>query len=82
MAAHDRPLLAALSSLALTMPVLSSAQDASVGAAPSQASQSAARLSYLDGSVSVLPPGAQQWDKAFLNRPLGTGDQLWSDAES
>jgi hypothetical protein len=80
--AHDRPLLAAISAIALAMPVLASAQDAAANMAQSTASQSAARLSFLEGSVSVLPPGAQQWDKVFLNRPLSTGDQLWSDAGS
>jgi hypothetical protein len=36
-----------------------------------------ARLSYLDGDVSMAPAGTQEWGDAVLNRPLTTGDQLW-----
>jgi hypothetical protein len=39
-----------------------------------------ARLSYLQGSVSLQPVGAQDWIAAELNRPLTTSDRLWSDA--
>jgi hypothetical protein len=82
MAARHRSIAVLIGTVCAATPLLSSAQttgtDASSGAAP----DSAARLSYLDGSVSVLPPGAKQWDKAFLNRPLSTGDQLWSDTAS
>jgi hypothetical protein len=80
--AKAQPLLATLSAFALALPVLSWAQAGAVVAAQGPAAQSAARVSYLDGSVSVLPPGANQWDKAFTDRPLGTGDRLWSDADS
>lgn len=81
MAASRRPLPAALGiiaiaiaiPIALAMPVLCRAQPAP---------QSAGRLSYLQGSVSILPPGEQQWSPAFLNRPLSAGDQLWSDSGS
>src|SRR5262245_13492738 len=38
-----------------------------------------ARLSFIDGAVSVAPPGADQWGEAVLNRPLTTGDRLWAD---
>lgn len=39
-----------------------------------------ARLSYLQGAVSVEPAGQQDWVGAELNRPLTTSDKLWSDA--
>lgn len=39
-----------------------------------------ARLSYLQGAVSVEPAGQQDWVGAELNRPLTTNDKLWSDA--
>ncbi|HYL02785.1 MAG TPA: DUF6600 domain-containing protein [Steroidobacteraceae bacterium] len=42
----------------------------------------AARLSYLAGSVSLEPAGVDQWTAAELNRPLTTGDRLWTDADS
>ena len=38
-----------------------------------------ARLSYIQGSVSLQPAGAQDWVGAELNRPLTTSDRLWSD---
>ncbi|MGA8767423.1 MAG: DUF6600 domain-containing protein, partial [Candidatus Acidiferrales bacterium] len=41
-----------------------------------------ARLSYLQGSVSFQPAGETDWDSAVVNRPLTTGDRLWTDADS
>ena len=39
----------------------------------------AGRLSYLEGAVSVQPAGVDDWTVATINRPLTSGDQLWSD---
>jgi hypothetical protein len=41
-----------------------------------------ARLSYMQGYVSFSPAGTQDWVDAFVNRPLTTGDALWSDSRS
>jgi uncharacterized protein DUF6600 len=41
-----------------------------------------ARLSDAEGSVSLQPAGVQEWSAATLNRPLTTGDRLWSDQNS
>jgi FecR protein len=41
-----------------------------------------ARLSDVEGSVSLQPAGVQDWTAATLNRPLTTGDRLWSDQNS
>ena len=38
------------------------------------------RLSYFAGTVSFSPAGDDQWANAVLNRPVITGDRLWSDA--
>jgi hypothetical protein len=38
-----------------------------------------ARLSYVDGPVSVAPAGSEDWTDAVLNRPLTSGDRLWLD---
>jgi hypothetical protein len=38
-----------------------------------------ARLSYVQGAVSLEPAGAQDWVAAELNRPVTTSDKLWSD---
>src|SRR6266446_7441514 len=39
----------------------------------------AARLSYLSGTVSFQPGGVEDWVPAALNRPLTTGDRLWTE---
>jgi len=40
----------------------------------------AARLSYLEGDVSLQPAGEEAWAPAVLNRPLTTGDELWTES--
>jgi hypothetical protein len=39
----------------------------------------AARLSLIRGDVSMQPAGEQDWAPALLNRPLTTGDKLWTE---
>jgi hypothetical protein len=39
----------------------------------------AARLSYTGGSVSFAPAGSDEWVNAVVNRPMTTGDKLWTD---
>ncbi len=41
-----------------------------------------ARLSDLQGSVSLQPAGVQDWAAATVNRPLTTGDRLWTDQDA
>ena len=41
-----------------------------------------ARLGYMTGAVSFSPAGEDDWVQAGVNRPLTTGDRLWSDAGS
>ncbi len=41
-----------------------------------------ARLSYVEGAVSLEPAGLQEWTAAERNRPLTTGDRLWTDQQS
>jgi hypothetical protein len=41
-----------------------------------------ARLSYLDGTVSFRPGNLEDWAPASRNRPLTTGDHLWTDKDS
>jgi hypothetical protein len=38
-----------------------------------------ARLSYANGSVSFNPAGTDDWVSAVVNRPITTGDKLWTD---
>jgi hypothetical protein len=39
-----------------------------------------ARLSHTDGEVTMAPAGTEEWAEAILNRPLTSGDRLWTEA--
>jgi hypothetical protein len=41
-----------------------------------------ARLSYVNGQVSFSPTGTDDWVAAVVNRPITTGDKLWTDQNS
>jgi len=41
-----------------------------------------ARLDYSHGSVSFRPAGEDDWVTAVPNRPMVTGDDLWTDEDS
>ena len=41
-----------------------------------------ARLAYTSGNVSFNPAGTDDWVAAVVNRPMTTGDKLWSDDRS
>jgi hypothetical protein len=41
-----------------------------------------ARMNYAQGSVSFQPGGEGDWVEAVPNRPLTTGDNLWTDQDS
>lgn len=41
-----------------------------------------ARLSYTSGSVSIQPSGEEDWTWAKINRPMTTGDSLWTSRRS
>jgi hypothetical protein len=36
-----------------------------------------ARLSLMDGEVSLAPAGTEEWADAVLNRPITSGDRVW-----
>jgi len=38
-----------------------------------------ARLSHIEGDVTMAPAGTQEWGEAVLNRPLTSEDRLWVD---
>ena len=42
----------------------------------------AARLAYAQGSVSFQPAGTDDWVSAVVNRPITTGDKLWTDRDA
>jgi hypothetical protein len=64
--------------LASILPKAASAQDADQDDPPGRV----ARLGYMEGSVSFQPAGESDWVGAVPNRPMTTGDQLWSDDNS
>jgi hypothetical protein len=41
-----------------------------------------ARLSFLEGSVSMQPGGSGDWGAAAQNRPVTIGDKLWVDKDA
>ncbi len=40
----------------------------------------AARLSYAQGAVSFEPAGTDDWVDAVVNRPMTSGDKIWTDS--
>jgi len=67
-----------LSMLALAMAVLPTRASAQEQDPPSRV----ARIGYMQGSVSFQPAGETDWVGAVPNRPMSTGDQLWTDEDS
>src|SRR5580698_10517458 len=41
-----------------------------------------ARISYVDGSVSLQAGGVGDWGNATRNRPMTIGDKIWTDKDS
>lgn len=41
-----------------------------------------ARMQYMDGQVSIQPGGVNDWVAGTLNRPMTTGDNVWTDKDS
>ncbi len=41
-----------------------------------------ARISFVDGSVSLQPGGQGDWGSAAKNRPMTIGDKVWVDKDS
>ncbi|HYL62899.1 MAG TPA: DUF6600 domain-containing protein [Candidatus Methylomirabilis sp.] len=72
-------LLSLVGLLCLLTPTLRAADDDTDKADPPSR---VARISYIDGSVSLQPGGAGDWGSAQLNRPVTIGDKLWSDKDS
>ncbi|HSW22074.1 MAG TPA: DUF6600 domain-containing protein, partial [Burkholderiaceae bacterium] len=52
------------------------------GLAAAEPPTRAARLGFIGGTVSFSPAGQTDWLQASVNRPLTTGDRLWTEADS
>jgi hypothetical protein len=70
------PKLVTLLSLALALTFLTPLRALADDEDPSSR---VARLSHTDGNVSFNPAGTDDWVSAVINRPMTTGDKLWSD---
>jgi hypothetical protein len=68
----------ALVSSCLT-PLLAATLLGSTGAAFADPPDRVARVSYLAGEVSFAPAGEDSWYAARINRPVVTGDRLWTN---
>ncbi len=64
--------------LMLQSPATSVAQDQDDQDPPSRV----ARMNYVQGSVSFQPGGEGDWVDAVPNRPLTSGDNLWTDQDA
>lgn len=60
---------------AVLVSVTANAEDDSVVDPPNRV----ARLSFVQGAVSLQPVDAEDWVDATLNRPLTSGDRMWAD---
>ena len=83
MMTHARPLMATLLALVL---LLGTAPRARAATSPSEGEAQAIgrtppRLSYINGEVSFLRPGAQDWSPAQANTPLAPGDELYTSTQ-
>ncbi len=45
-------------------------------------SRRVARMQFMDGQVSIQPGGVNDWVAGTLNRPMTTGDNVWTDKDS
>ncbi len=50
--------------------------------APADPPARVARLNFVRGPITVQPSGSADWIDANPNRPLTTGDHLWTDADA
>jgi hypothetical protein len=67
--------------LMLQSPVIAAAQDQDQDDGQDPPSR-VARMNYTQGSVSFQPGGEGDWVTAVPNRPLTSGDNLWTDQDS
>jgi hypothetical protein len=72
-------LLALLCAAAFLAPLRALAQDQNGPPPNDDPPTRVARMSHVDGAVSFNPAGTDDWVGAVINRPMTTGDKLWSD---
>jgi hypothetical protein len=72
--------LAALLAIVALQPAL--AQETAISEVAVDPPGRVARLSYVEGAVSLASADAGEWTDAVLNRPLTSGDRLWLDQDA
>ena len=72
--------LSALLAIVAVQPAI--AQDATAPEVVVDPPGRVARLSYVEGQVSLAPAESEQWAEAVLNRPLTSGDKLWVESDA
>ena len=65
--------------LSLTRLIFIASASALVLSAQTDPPGRAGRVSYLSGAVSYRPGDMDDWVPAQINRPLTTGDHIWTD---
>ncbi|HEX7288086.1 MAG TPA: DUF6600 domain-containing protein [Candidatus Angelobacter sp.] len=76
---NDRLMPAILFALALTLALFAPLRAAADDDDPPSR---VARLSYIHGAVSFQPAGTEDWVDAIVNRPITTGDKIWTDRDA
>jgi hypothetical protein len=79
LAALIAPSLILLCAAAFLTPLRAIAQDQDGPPPNDDPPTRVARISHTDGAVSFNPAGTDDWVGAVINRPMTTGDKLWSD---
>ena len=74
-----KPIRFAVLLAGVTLAFAATAQRASNSSNQADPPSRVARLSSVHGAVSFVPAGENDWVEAQLNRPLITGDKLWTD---
>jgi hypothetical protein len=75
--------LAFLTFILLVTPIAVIAQDNGSANSPTgNPPVRVARISYLNGNVSFLRAGLDQWSQAALNFPVTTGDRIYTDSNA
>ena len=64
--------------LVCSLPILLSIHQNAFAANPGKV----ARLSFVQGNVSIFPAGTKKWVKSTLNRPYIIGDRIWAAANT
>ncbi len=75
-------MLLALATLLFSLAPISRAQGETQNEESADPPSRVARISFLDGSVSMQPGGTGDWGTASINRPVTIGDKLWTDQNS